>query len=226
MAVCIEPKEYVIGLKPFEHWVYRDAEERCKRLGLPTKPAPRSEPGDLDLVVYSLRKWCRLALGGNPTAQLLLYSPVVVSSTFWGDFLRLHKHLFVSRRAIKAYLGYMNEQKHRLMGERGQKAVNRPELVAAYGFDTKYAYHMLRLGYQGLEYAETHGNLTLPIPEATRKYLLDVRHGKYTLAQVCEDATRLEAELETILKQNRLPDSPRESEVNALLISAYSGYWA
>src|SRR3954463_12108092 len=62
MGVCIEPPDYVIGLRPFETWVHR------------TKPeGVRSEAGDLDLVVHSLRKYARLALKGNPTVLLLLF---------------------------------------------------------------------------------------------------------------------------------------------------------
>ena len=37
-------------------------------VGCRTQPeGVRSGPGDLDLIVYSLRKWMRLALTGNPT---------------------------------------------------------------------------------------------------------------------------------------------------------------
>ena len=36
--------------------------------------------------------------------------------------------------------------------------VNRPELIAAHGYDTKYAGHVLRLGYQGIEFLETGRN--------------------------------------------------------------------
>ena len=78
MGVCIEPPEYVIGLDRFEQWIYRTAEERAqhnpdadqRRSG----STPPSRAGDLDLVVYSLRKYARLAAAGNPTVLLLLYA--------------------------------------------------------------------------------------------------------------------------------------------------------
>jgi hypothetical protein len=62
MGVCIEPREYVIGLEHFETWVHRTRPEGV-----------RSEAGDLDFVVNSLRKYARLALKGNPTVLLLLF---------------------------------------------------------------------------------------------------------------------------------------------------------
>src|SRR5688572_31106775 len=39
---------------------------------------------------------------------------------------------------------------------------HRPELEEMYGFDTKYAMHMLRLGFQGVELLTT-GRLNLPM---------------------------------------------------------------
>src|SRR5246127_3985489 len=62
MGICIEPPEYVAGLRVFEHWVFRTQPE-----GVP------SGPGDLDLTIYGLRKYCRLALKGSPTVLLLLF---------------------------------------------------------------------------------------------------------------------------------------------------------
>ena len=54
MGICIEPLEYVAGLRAFEQWVYRTQPEGV-----------RSGPGDIDRTVYSLRKWCRLALAAT-----------------------------------------------------------------------------------------------------------------------------------------------------------------
>src|SRR5918996_3669443 len=64
MGICVEPPEYLLGFARFEHFVYRTQPE-----GAP------SGPGDLDLVVYGLRKWCHLALKGSPTVLLPLFVP-------------------------------------------------------------------------------------------------------------------------------------------------------
>src|SRR3979409_2518531 len=64
MGICIEPPEFVIGLERFEQYIYRTQPEGA-----------RSGPGDLDLIIYSLRKWMRLALDGNPTVLLPLFVP-------------------------------------------------------------------------------------------------------------------------------------------------------
>ena len=118
MGVCMEPPAYVIGLNHFETWVHR------------TKPeGVRSEAGDLDLVVHSLRKYARLALKGNPTVLLLLFVKPkdLLLRTPLGDDLQALAPAFASRRAGHAFLGYLTAQKQRLLGERGQRNVKRPE---------------------------------------------------------------------------------------------------
>jgi predicted nucleotidyltransferase len=224
MGVCLEPPHYVVGLGHFEQWEYRDALERAKAAGQPTNPAPRSQPGDLDLTVFSLRKWAKLALNGNPSKLLLLFSPKIVLTTPAGDRLRSLAPAFASKRVVRAYLGYMREQRERLTGERGQRNVNRPELVAKYGFDTKFAYHMLRLGFQGLEYALT-TKLELPMPPDTRQYLLEVRLGQHSLQSVLLKSMELEKELETELERDLLPDNPHMEVVDQFIQDEYQAHW-
>jgi hypothetical protein len=63
-----------------------------------------------------------------------------------------------------------------------------------YGFDTKYAMHMLRLGFLGIELLTT-GRLSLPMREPGRSYLLDVRRGMVSEAECFKKAEELEREL-------------------------------
>lgn len=215
MGICLEPPEYVIGLKHFEQWTFR------------TQPqGHRSGPGDLDLTIYSARKWCSLALKGNPSVLLPLFVPakhIVVESSD-GYLLREMAWAFASKRAGNAFLGYMQQQRQRLAGERGQKNVKRPELMEAFGFDTKYAGHILRLGYQGIEYMNT-GRLTLPMPEAERSFIVGVRTGQVDENEVLSRAGELEVELKEAIETSPLPDEPRYDVVNQWLIDRYTVAW-
>ena len=73
----------------------------------------------------------------------------------FGAELRALTPAIVSRRVQGPFLGYLQAQQQRLTGERGQKRIHRPELEEMYEFDTKYAMHMLRLGFQGVELLTT-----------------------------------------------------------------------
>src|SRR5262249_54298179 len=139
----------------------------------------RSGPGDTDLVLYSLRKYLRLALQGNPTVLLPLYAPAdaVLVLRPLGTELRELAGLLLSQRAVHRFLGYLDGQRQRLLGVGRRGGVpNRPELVERYGYDVKYASHALRLAYQGLEIARD-GRLTLPMTEGERERVLRVKRG-------------------------------------------------
>jgi uncharacterized protein len=225
MAVFVEPPEYLIGLARarrlrgglygFEHYV-----ERTQPEGV------RSGPGDLDLVAYSLRKYVRLAMKGHPTILLLLFVPddLIVAKTELGDQLRALKPALLSRRAGRGYLGYLRGQKDRLLGERGQRNVNRPELVEAHGYDTKYAMHAARLGYQGVELLLT-GKLTLPLPEPARSRVMAIRTGERTLAEAVAEIDQLEVWLAAALDRTELRAEPDRVAVDRFLVQAYRRAW-
>ena len=215
MGICLEPPEYVAGLKPFEQWVFRTQPEGA-----------RSGPGDVDRTVYSMRKWCRLALSGNPTVLLLLFVPEHQCTTLLepGQELRANPGWFLSRRVGLAYLGYMQRQRERMTGERGSMRVNRPELIERYGFDTKYAGHVLRLGYQGIELLET-GRLSLPMRDVERARVLAVRTGEVPFDEVIAEADELERRLRSIVERSSLPEHGEHDAVDAFLARTYRAWW-
>lgn len=215
LGVCVEGPEYVVGLRHFEQWVHR------------TQPdGVRSGPGDLDLTVYGLRKWASLALKGNPSVLLLLYVPRERCSVWTPAAERLQSMAwaFASKRAGNAFLGYMQAQRQRLQGERGQKNVKRPELVDEHGYDTKYAGHILRLGYQGVEFLTT-GRISVPTPPDAREVILACRRGESDENAVLTRAGELEAELKEAIDSSPLPDDPDLDAVNRWLVDEYLEAW-
>lgn len=210
-GICIEPPEVVVGLGSFEQWTFRTQPEGA-----------RSGPGDVDVVIFGLRKWARLALKGNPTVLLILFTPAhqLTVTSPEGEELRRMAPLFVSLHAKNAFRGYLTQQRVRLEESHRGDRVNRPELVEQYGFDTKFAMHMLRLGYQGIEFLRT-GAITLPMPEREREFLLNVRLGKVPLEEVLALSMDLEAELGAI----DVPRDPDQAPVERFLIETYRRRW-
>jgi hypothetical protein len=215
MGVCIEPPQYVIGNSKFEQYQFRTQPEGV-----------RSGAGDLDLVVYSLRKWCRLAAQGNPTILLLLFLPPheIVQNSWVGEQLQDRRDRFLSRGVAYRFAGYLRSQREQMLGIRGKKHTNRPELVDVHGFDTKFAYHMVRLGIQGVELLTT-GRITLPIPEPDRTWLLDLRLGKYSKEVALARATELEETLLTLGESADLPERPDHAAIDRWLTNTYLQWW-
>jgi uncharacterized protein len=224
MAIFLEPAEFLVGLRlarsggsrgPLEHYVERTQPEGA-----------RSGPGDLDLVAYTLRKWLRLALAGNPTVLLLLFSPPesLLVCTERGRALRELAPAIVSLRAGPRFPGYMRAQKERLVGTRGQRNVNRPELVEAHGYDTKYAMHVARLGFQGIELLTT-GSLTLPMREPERSRVMAIRLGELPYDEAVAQIEEIERRLERAVEESPLPAEPDRPAVDAFILETYREYW-
>lgn len=215
MGVCIEPPEYVAGISEFEQYIYRTQPE-----------GHRSGAGDLDLVVYSLRKWARLAANGNPTVLLLAFIPPaeIVVQTDVGRDIQANPERWLSREVAKRFGGYLISQRDQLLGVKSKKHTNRPELVGVYGFDTKFAYHMVRLGLQGVELLTT-GRVTLPIPEPDRTWLQELRRGEHTKEEALDRAADLLDQLNQLAESADLPAQPDRTEIDRWLTDAYVSWW-
>lgn len=211
-GVCIEPPNVMLGVQPFELYEYR------------TKPqGVRSGPGDLDLSVYGMAKWLRLIIRGNPSHLLPLFADEdhVYVTSWVGEELRVHRDLFLARDHARRFLGYLSQQRQNFVTTRN----NRPELIEAYGYDTKTAYHALRIAMQGIELMRD-GVIQLPMDSHPRQYLIDVREGKYTQGEVLEKLGRLESELLYAAEHTvRLPERVDMDYVNNWVTKIYRKWW-
>lgn len=220
VAICIEDMSAAIGFSEFEQYIYRSAAEREGKHDAP------SQPGDLDLTIFSLRKFLRLAMQGNPQILQCLFVPfsLCLQRDARGAQLQELAPLIVSRHAGERYLGYLEAQRQRLLGERGQKKVNRPDLEAKHGYDTKYAMHILRLGFQGVELMTT-GKLTLPMAEKDRAFAYAVRLGDVPIQEALTRAGELERQIKDLLLDAPVPAEPARDEIEAWMVSMYFENW-
>jgi predicted nucleotidyltransferase len=220
VGVCIEDIEAAVGFSEFEQFIYRTAAEREGKHDAP------SQHGDLDLTIFSLRKFLRLAMQGNPQIVQCLFVPSSLCTVrdAIGEKLQELAPLIISRHAGARYLGYLEAQRQRLLGERGQKKTNRPELEAKHGFDTKYAMHILRLGFQGVELLTT-GRLTLPMAEQDRAFVYATRLGEVPLQDVLTKAGELERQIKDLLLDAPIPAEPARDEIQAWMVSMYFEKW-
>lgn len=191
-----------------------------------TRTAPqgvRASAGDIEHTTYELRHFMQLATQGNPNILVPLYaaSQHVIHTTVVGDSLRGMAGSIVSRQAVRRHLGYLDAQLGRMLGQGPHQArkPNRPELVAAHGYDTKYAAHALRLGWQGVELAR-HGALTLPMEAAPAEFLRGIRAGYVEQQEVLDAIQHARVELVSYVdgqKACRLPEEPDWNLINAWL---------
>jgi predicted nucleotidyltransferase len=210
-GVYVEPPEFVLGLESLPHFVWSTAgDER------------RNGPDDVDVTLYSLRKWASLACKGNPTALHFLFTKSAVRSAVWEEILK-HKELFLARTCVPQFLGFADDQLKRMTGKKGRgKKGQRPEIEATYGYDVKAAMHTLRLLYECQELVSK-GTITLPRPE--RELLIRVRTGKYSMDRVVSMAGELFAACEHAEGSSALPDKIDRRAVSKLVADSYRAFW-
>jgi hypothetical protein len=128
---------------------------------------------------------------------------------------------FVSKESGKRFLGYLVAQKMKLKGERAH-TVNRPELVTKYGYDTKFAMHALRLGFEGIELM-TSRRLTLPVPEPNLSTLRAIRTGQLNLSEALRLIDDAESRLAVLVEACRWKADIEG--INRFMVWAHVEHW-
>lgn len=211
-GVFLEPPDLVLGLERSEFFVWSTAgNER------------RNGPDDIDICLYSLRKWAGLAAKGNPTALHFLFSDNYAHNQEVWERVKLKKEVFLSRQAASQFRGFADAQVRRLQGIGTGKKGQRHELIGEHGYDIKAAMHVIRLLNEGIELMRS-GVITLPRPE--RDLLITIRTGKYgSLERVLDLAKSLFLELDKAQNKSKLPEDVDRAEISKLVSGTYLGHW-
>lgn len=220
LAVVVETPEQLMGLDTHG---FKTVMQRTQPEG------SRSGPGDIDRTLHSLRRFVRMAAGGNPSILMTMWAPVEYSTEL-GEELQALGDAFVGRHVVPRYRGYMQSQAKRLLGVSGgghgkRGSGGREELINEFGFDTKYAMHCSRLGFQCLELLST-GKLELPIQGEPGQWLRAVRYGEVNFDEWWERSLELDGQLEAIGNDESIrPDADRE-RIDSWSISAHQRMWS
>lgn len=210
-GVYIEPPEMVLGLEGLPHYVWSTASDDR-----------RNGPNDVDVTLYSLKKWAALACKGNPTALHFLFATGTMQNPIWAELVS-RKDVFFARSCAKQFIGFADDQLKRISGQKGRgKKGTRPEIEEKYGYDVKAAMHTLRLLYECKELV-SEGRITLPRPE--RDLLIRVRTGKYSIERVTAMASKLFVECRDATGQSPLPDAIERRAVSKLVTECYLKAW-
>ncbi|MGA9885047.1 MAG: nucleotidyltransferase domain-containing protein [Candidatus Acidiferrales bacterium] len=210
-GVFIEPPEKMIGLDRDEFFVFTTGGQ-----------SGGNGPRDVDVCLYSLRKWAGMAAKGNPSALHFVFAKEQFA-THWWDRVVKERMIFASKRHLKPFMKFADDQMERLCGRKGQKNVHRAALEKQHGYDTKYAMHVIRLYLEAREYMAA-GKITLPNPRVD--LLIDIRQGKYTLPEIEQMGQELNADAIAAQEKSPLPESVDTQVVSRLVTEIYLDFWA
>lgn len=109
----------------------------------------------------------------------------------------------------------------RKVSERLERASSRTGLIDKYGYDTKFASHLIRLLLEGKELLLT-GRIEFPLIDAN--LIRDIKLGKYDMESVIKMADDLEIELSSVLKISKIRELPDYEEIKGLCIYLLKKY--
>ncbi|MFD7983191.1 DNA polymerase beta superfamily protein [Kitasatospora indigofera] len=134
------------------------------------RPAESHVTTEPDITLHEAAKWCRLALGCNPTASELVWLPdeLYEARTPLGDELIGIRTSFLSAKAVRgSYLGYAQQQFRKLL-------TRDTTVLATRARAAKHARHLVRLVDQGVRLHET-GEVVLRVDDPERVRDLGIR---------------------------------------------------
>jgi predicted nucleotidyltransferase len=170
---------------------------------------------EYDLDIYNIVHYFQLCMENNPNMVDSLFVPdrCVLHTTQIGNLVRENRKMFLHKGSWHKRKGYAYSQLHKI--DNKEPTGKRMELVKQYGYDVKYAYHVVRLVNNG-EQILVEGDLDLT---RDREQLKAIRRGEWTLDDLKNWFSRRETELNKVYDESKLQHSPDENKIKQLLLN-------
>jgi predicted nucleotidyltransferase len=180
-----------------------------------------SENREYDFTVYGIVKFFQLVMENNPNMVDSLFTPTncVIHSTRLGNLVRDNRKKFLHRGCWHKFKGYAYSMLHKAKSQ--TRIGTRAEGVAKYGYDLKFAANCVRL-INEVEQILTEGDLDL---RRCSEQIKSVRRGDWTIAHLEEWFASKERSLETQYAESKLPYSPDEDGLKALLMAVLEEHY-
>ncbi len=176
---------------------------------------------EYDFSIFNITKYFRLCADGNPNMIDSLFVPLrcVTHSTAIGTLVRERRFDFLSKKCWHTFKGYAYSQMHKMdiKNPEGKRKI----MVEKYGYDVKYAYHLVRL-LNEIEQILLEGDLDL---ERNREQLKAIRRGEWTVKEVKEYFNTKERDLEALYKMSDLPNLAQYDKIRELLFECLAMYF-
>jgi predicted nucleotidyltransferase len=169
---------------------------------------------EYDVQIFSIIKFFDLAADNNPNIIDSLFVPdrCIVHIDKIGKIIRESRTKFLHKGAFHRYKGYSYAQMKKIRTMSPKES--RKELVEKYGFDVKFAYHVVRLALQAEMILVEH-DLDL---EKNREQLKAIRRGEWTLDYLEEWFKNKEKQLDELYLNSSLRHKPDYDELKRILL--------
>ena len=178
---------------------------------------------DYDIQIYSIVKYFQLAMENNPNMVDSLFTDqnCILHITQVGNMVREQRHDFLHKGSWHKFKGYAYSQLHK-MSSKDPKG-KRLELREKFGFDVKFAYHVVRL-LSEVEQIMVEGDLNLR-EKGRREHMKAIRRGEVSEQDIRLWAADKEQQLEKVYHESTLPYSPDEGKIKQLLLDCLEHHY-
>jgi predicted nucleotidyltransferase len=169
---------------------------------------------EYDFSIYSIVQYFQLCMECNPNMIDSLYTPqnCILYISPIAQMVRDNRDIFLSKLAWHKFKGYAYSQIHKMKNKSHEG--KRVETVKKYGYDIKFAYHVVRL-LDECEQILTTGTINL---RRDAERLKSIRRGEWAMDDILSHFEDKERYLEKVYEESALPHSPREDEIKELLM--------
>lgn len=178
---------------------------------------------EYDLSIYSIVKYFSLCMDNNPNMIDSLFTPreCVLFISQLGEMVRDRRKIFLHKGSWHKFKGYAYAQLNKLNIKNPDPESKRYEMVQKYGYDVKFAYHIVRLMNEA-EQILMHGDIDL---RQNNEQLKSIRRGEWKREDIEEFFIRKEKELESLYISSKVPKYPNETEIKQLLLDCMEQFY-
>lgn len=169
-----------------------------------------------DFNIFGIVRFFNLCLNSNPNMVDSLFTPesCIQHITKIGSIIRDKRHLFLSKKMWFTYKGYAYSQFRKIFTKEPDKG-KRKEICEKFGYDTKFAYHIVRLITQ-VEQVLTEGTMDL---QASREQLKFIREGGWTKEELSKYLHDKSISLEEVKNNSKIQEKPDQKAIKELLLN-------
>ena len=177
----------------------------------------KADNKEYDITIFNIIKYFQLCMDNNPNMIDSLFTPskCILHITQIGSLVRNNRKLFLHKGAYHRFKGYSHLQLRKLNIKNPKPYSKRYDRIKKYGYDTKFAYHAVRL-LNECEQILKEGDLNL---ENIKGQLKSIKRGDWTKEQIVSYFNTKEAMLEELYNNSTLQHRPDENKIKTLLLN-------
>lgn len=221
---CIPPKKTVFPHLDGEIQGFGRQKKRFEQFQQHHIMAPDELAGkgrSYDVQIFSIVKYFHLAMENNPNIIDSLFTPIncVQHITKIGNMVRERRQIFLHKGAWHKFKGYAYSQINKMKTK--NPIGKRAEIREKYGFDVKFAYHVVRL-LSEVEQILIEGDIDL---QKNNEHLKAIRRGDVPEKDIIAWFNGKEKQLEKLYAESSLPHSPDEGKIKKLLMECLEEHY-